>query len=76
MRGTELRVRPPALLEEEDMSCKCQKCGLMYKVDIIVNDVLWKKISPKKSLVGLLCGKCIIDALEARGHGAFNLSII
>ncbi len=59
------------------MSCKCQNCGLMYKVDIIINDALWEKeISPKKSSAGMLCGKCILDALEAKGYGAFNLTVI
>lgn len=48
------------------MSCKCQKCGQQYKVDIIVPDNIWEIIKPKgkKQGSGLLCGKCILEKLE------------
>jgi hypothetical protein len=52
------------------MSCICQNCGDKYKVDIILDNQLWKLISSKKKL---LCGKCIIDELESKGYGAFKL---
>lgn len=59
--------------DDRGMSCKCQKCGKQYKVDILIRDDLWEKISPKKSPAGMLCGECIIKALEAIGYGAFKL---
>ena len=50
------------------MSCKCQKCGKQYKVDIIVPNDVWKQIKPtnKTEEAGLLCGSCIIDIIEKR----------
>lgn len=47
------------------MSCICQECGKKYKVDLIVPDELWLKISPKKSEAGLLCGLCIMKKIES-----------
>jgi len=55
------------------MSCKCQKCKKQFKIDFLVDDDLWIKISPKGNFSGLLCGKCIIDKLESFGYGAFKL---
>ena len=46
------------------MSCKCQKCGKEYKVDLLVEESVWKRISPKKDESGLLCPSCIIEAVE------------
>jgi len=48
------------------MSCKCQSCGDLYKVDLIIPDKLWEIIKPKGKVkgAGLLCGKCIIKFLE------------
>ena len=48
------------------MSCICQDCGEGYKVDIIVPDDLWEKITPKGKAVGagLLCGSCIAKFIE------------
>jgi len=48
------------------MSCKCQKCGQQYKVDVIVSDTLWEIIKPpdKNQGSGLLCGKCILEKIE------------
>ena len=59
------------------MSCKCQECGKDYKVDIIVDDELWKKISPKKSDSGMLCGRCIVDKVEKLNeYNAFSVKEI
>lgn len=47
------------------MSCKCQQCGARFRVDIIVRDDLWERIKPKGKArgSGLLCGRCIMDAV-------------
>lgn len=51
------------------MSCKCQDCGKLYKVDVIVPDALWERIKPAGKPVGagLLCGSCIITRIESIG---------
>lgn len=48
------------------MSCTCQICGNTYKVDVSVNDNLWKKIKPEgnKDNAGLICGPCIMKRIE------------
>ena len=48
------------------MSCKCQQCGLKYKVDLNIPDWLWEKITPKPQTpsAGLLCGSCIMKNIE------------
>ncbi len=48
------------------MSCECQSCKEQYKVDLLISDMLWKKIKPKgKSKEdGLLCGSCIMKKIE------------
>ena len=53
------------------MACKCQKCGKLYKVDLIVSDLLWEKIKPKNKPkgCGLLCGSCIMIELENKYKG-------
>lgn len=57
------------------MSCICQGCGVKFKIDLIIPDKLWKKISPKKSKGGLLCGSCIIKQLEEiLSYNAFKLT--
>lgn len=57
------------------MSCRCQRCGRQYKVDILMPDEIWEKIKPKGKPVGagLLCGACITDALEKMGYSAWKL---
>jgi len=56
------------------MSCRCQKCGNQYKLDIYIPNDIWKRISPKKDSSGLLCGKCIFEELEKIfGYAAFKL---
>lgn len=56
--------------------CKCQKCGDYYKVDLMVPNKTWSKITPKNGSAGLLCGKCIIEELEKMGYNSFKLTII
>jgi hypothetical protein len=60
------------------MSCVCQRCGNKYKVDIIIPDELWEQIKPQHKPIGagLLCGNCIVDALEERGYSAWELKIL
>ena len=52
------------------MSCKCQKCGKQYRVDILIPDKIWEKIKPKGKAkgAGLLCGSCIMEAIEKIGE--------
>lgn len=46
--------------------CKCQECGKLYKIDLLIPDDLWNKITPNKKHkhAGLLCGSCIMVKLE------------
>ena len=48
------------------MSCTCQKCGDKYKMDLIIPDELWYKITPstKDKEAGMLCPFCIIKELN------------
>lgn len=59
------------------MSCICQGCGVRYKIDLIIPNELWLKISPKKSEGGLLCGSCIMKKLEeVLSYDSFKLTKI
>lgn len=52
------------------MSCTCQECGNKYKLDILVADDIWRKITDKK----LLCGVCIVRKIERLfGHSVFRI---
>lgn len=57
------------------MSCRCQRCNQLYKVDILIPDNLWEEIKPagKQTGGGLLCGFCIVAALEKKGYTAWKL---
>lgn len=57
------------------MSCTCERCKKEYKVDFMLPDEIWEQIQPIDKLVGagLLCGECIIDALERYGYSAWEL---
>lgn len=52
-------------------NCRCQNCGNLYNVDLLVPDELWKRISPNPvegyKGGGLLCGMCIMQRIEAFG---------
>lgn len=59
--------------------CKCQLCGKIYQIDLLISDELWELINPKKirGFKGrsLLCGSCIMNRLEAvLGYDYFYLS--
>lgn len=60
---------PEPIPEGEGVTC--QKCGNRYRVDLMVPDALWNHIKPegKENGAGLLCGHCIISAMEAQGYG-------
>ena len=57
------------------MSCKCQKCGKKYKMDLMISNKLWIEINPlKNKSSGLLCPTCIITKLEKTlGYSSFIL---
>lgn len=54
------------------MSCKCQQCQQLYKVDFTILDELWNEISGSHNL---LCGSCIclnIEKLNKYAHYNIN----
>jgi len=56
--------------------CKCQCCGQLFTIDILVTDELWEKIKPegKPEKAGLLCGHCIIRKIEElQEYAAYSL---
>ena len=50
------------------MSCICQNCGKEYTVDFIISTDIWEKITPDpiNPEAGLLCGRCIVEAIEEK----------
>lgn len=42
--------------------CKCQRCGITFKVDFNIDDELWQQITLNK--YNLLCGMCITLLIE------------
>jgi hypothetical protein len=66
-------------MNEIDKGCICQRCDNEFKVDLIIPNDLWKKIKPKNKSKGggLLCGLCIMKAIEDEGNfDAFELKHI
>lgn len=60
-------------IDPRDRGCLCQRCDSRYRVDVLLPDDLWAAISGGDTL---LCGRCIISALEARSFAAFSLTDI
>lgn len=60
------RLCGPCVREKVEPGCKCQRCGRDFRVDLNVPDELWDNIAPpdKPRGAGLLCGPCIMAALE------------
>lgn len=60
---TEGEAHPPL---KHIQGCECQRCGRLYKLDIQIPNHLWDEIRPKHKPPGggLLCGSCIISAME------------
>jgi hypothetical protein len=49
--------------DPRDSGCLCQRCGQQYRVDFLLPDALWLPIHGQYNL---LCGRCIVELLEAR----------
>ena len=59
----------------QNEGCICRDCGKYYKVDLIVDDKLWEKITLKNDR--LLCGKCIMRKIEEiNNYDAYRLEKI
>lgn len=58
--------------------CFCQICCRRITIDTLVDDDLWKEISPTKDEGGLLCAACMADRIGAvrGGHRWAALRII
>lgn len=53
--------------KENKMSEKCQRCGKSYNTIYTLPNKIWRKISPKNSLSGLLCPECAEKAAREKG---------
>ena len=44
----------------------------------MVPDELWEQIKPQDKPIGagLLCGACIVEAIEEKGFGAYRLELL
>lgn len=62
------QIEPLVTVKTAEEGCTCQNCGNKYKVDFIIPDDLWIKISPQKSEAGMLCGICTVKAIEEFGE--------
>jgi hypothetical protein len=57
----------------KDTGCTCQKCGAVYRLDLMVNDHLWLKLTGNIDK-GLWCASCIVKAIEElEGFSAYEL---
>lgn len=55
-----------------DQGCKCQKCGEMYKTDLIIPDHEWGVITGITDGSGLWCPECIITTLIEKMPNDFH----
>jgi hypothetical protein len=79
--GCPCETRPPSPLpaegeavmpDEREQGTKCQRCLKHYKVDVIVPDELWRRISHG---INLMCAPCIATLIEhVSDFDAFQLS--
>lgn len=62
--------------DDREKGCVCQSCFRRYKVDVQVDDALWKSITPEaeNTGAGLLCGRCIFQRIE--GLGEFDALVL
>lgn len=51
------------------MSYKCQNCEREIKIDTLVDNDVWEKISPSKNEGGILCASCIAERISERYSG-------
>lgn len=63
-----------------DSGCRCQACGHLYTVDLIVPDEVWERIKPASATegAGLLCPACIgskLAVLHLGSFAAYSLSV-
>lgn len=47
----------------------CEACDREIKIDTVVDNDLWKEISPTKDEGGLLCAACIADRIAEVREG-------
>jgi len=53
--------------------CKCEACFGVFKLDLLINDELWKLINPTDELK-MICGPCILRLMEDKvGFAAYRL---
>lgn len=57
------------------MACICQGCNEPYEIDMLIQDELWVKITPKSGDAGLLCPLCICRRLIKLGMTAVRCTI-
>lgn len=66
----------------DDMPCFCDSCGQKYKMDVMIENKLFKRIKAfiekeKGSKIEILCPLCICKAIEEMdGHSAYKLTKI
>lgn len=62
------------LEDQPDPGCQCRGCWKRYRVDVLVPDDLWEKISGGDAM---LCGVCIMRRIEERsGFSAYKLEMV
>jgi hypothetical protein len=55
-------------VDERDSGTLCGRCGMRYRVDVMVSDELWAKIHNDNEH---LCGPCVVRSLEAISENDF-----
>lgn len=48
----------------EQEGCLCHECKKLYRVDLVVPDVLWKDLGLDHTV--MLCGSCIMVRVETK----------
>jgi len=56
--------------DPRDNGCLCQRCDRRYFVDLMLPDALWHAVHDGYVR---LCGRCVVELLEARGADHFDL---
>jgi len=60
----------------DDNGCICQRCGKKYIIDLMIQDKLWRRITPSKHKeAGLLCPTCICEKLGELGMATIHAKI-
>ncbi len=59
---------PDTERQDAEAAYCCDACARPIKIDTLVDNDLWREISPTKNEAGLLCASCIADRItEVRG---------